>query len=143
MQTLVVSLPPGFRLRPARDDDAHAIAAFANDEAEKVIGAPVISPQWLLRHWTAPSVNRDHDVAVVEASDGRPCGYLSVRADLPYARVLALGIVALPYRAVDSAARSWPRTSAGRNDSSPSPIRGCRSSFIAVRSPMSRASVDS
>jgi mycothiol synthase len=98
VQTLVVSLPPGFRLRPARDEDAHAIAALANDEAERVIGAPVISAQWLLRHWTAPSVNREHDVAVVEASNGRLCGYLSVRADPPYARVLALGIVALPYR---------------------------------------------
>lgn len=98
VQTLVVSLPPTFRLRPARDEDAHAIAAFANDEAEAVVGAPVISPQWLLRHWTAPSVNRDRDVAVVEASDGHPCGYLSVRADPPYARVLALGIVARPYR---------------------------------------------
>ena len=91
-----MSLPPGFRLRPARDEDAHAIAAFANDEAERVIGAPVISPV-VLRHWTAPSGSTATTTSLwYEAFDGRLCGYPSVRADPPYARVLALGIVAPP-----------------------------------------------
>jgi ribosomal protein S18 acetylase RimI-like enzyme len=92
-----VTLPSGFRLRPARDEDAAAVAAFANEESEAFIGARVVSAQWLLRHWTAPSVNRERDVAVVEAPDGRLCGCLSVQADPPYTRVFALGMVALPH----------------------------------------------
>jgi mycothiol synthase len=97
MQTLSVSLPPGFRLRPARDEDAAAVAAFASDETEAFIGARLVSAEWLLRNWTAPSVNREQDIAVVEAPEGRLCGCLSVRADPPYTRVFALGMVAPPY----------------------------------------------
>jgi mycothiol synthase len=97
MQTVGVTLPSGFRLRLARDEDAAAVAAFANEEAEAFIGARVVSAEWLLRHWTAPSVDRQRDVAVVEAPDGRLCGCLSVEADPPYTRVFALGMVALPY----------------------------------------------
>jgi mycothiol synthase len=73
------------------------VAAFANDETEALIGARVVPPQWLLSHWTAPSVDRENDIAVVEASDGVLCGYLSVQANPPYASVFSLGMVALPY----------------------------------------------
>jgi mycothiol synthase len=97
MHTLSVSLPSGFRLRPALDEDAAAVAAFASDETEAFIGARVVSAQWLLRNWTAPSVNRKQDIAVVEAPGGRLCGCLSVQADPPYTRVFALGMVARPY----------------------------------------------
>jgi mycothiol synthase len=97
VQTVGVSLPTGFRLRPARDEDAPAVAAFANEETEAVIGVRVVSAQRLLRHWTAPAVDREQDVAVVEAFDGRVCGCLSVEADPPYARVFALGMVARAY----------------------------------------------
>jgi mycothiol synthase len=97
MQTLSVSLPSGFRLRPALDEDAAAVAAFASDETEAFIGARVVSAQWLLRNWTAPSVNRGEDIAVVEAPDGSLCGCLSVQADPPYTRVFALGMVAPPH----------------------------------------------
>jgi mycothiol synthase len=97
MQTVGVTLPSGFRLRAARDEDAATVAAFASEETEALIGARVVSAEWLLRHWTAPSVDRERDVAVVEAPDGRLCGCLSVEADPPYTRVFALGMVALPY----------------------------------------------
>jgi mycothiol synthase len=97
MQTLSVSLPSGFRLRPALNEDTAAVAAFANDETEAFIGARVVSAEWLLRNWTAPSVDREQDIAVVEAPDGRLCGCLSVQADPPYTRVFALGMVAPPY----------------------------------------------
>jgi mycothiol synthase len=73
------------------------VAAFANDETEALIGARVVPRQWLLSHWTAPSVDRENDIAVVEASDGVLCGYLSVQANPPYASVFSLGMVALPY----------------------------------------------
>ena len=73
------------------------MAAFANEETEAFIGARVVSPDWLLRQWTAPSVDRENDVAVVEAPDGRLCACLTLEADPPYASVFALGMVALPY----------------------------------------------
>lgn len=92
-----MKLPPGFRVRPARDEDAAAVAAFASDETEAFIGARVVAPEWLLSLWTAPSVDREHDIAVVEGPDGRLCGYLSVQANPPYTSVFALGMIALPY----------------------------------------------
>jgi mycothiol synthase len=91
-----MSLPARFRLRPARDEDAPAVAAFANDEAEALIGTPVISARWLLRRWTSPGVDRERDLAVIEA-DGTLCGYLSVEAEPPYTAVFALGMVAPPF----------------------------------------------
>jgi mycothiol synthase len=92
-----VSLPPGFRLRPARDEDAPAVAAFMNEECIAFIGAPAVSTEWLLRRWTAPSVVRENDVAVVDTDPGAPCGLLYVAADKPYTQIFALGAVALPY----------------------------------------------
>ncbi len=92
-----MALPPGFRFRPPRDEDAPAVAAFANEESEAVIGAPVVTPDWLLSRWTAPSVDRERDVAVVEAPDGSLCGSLSVEADPPYTSVFAFGMVARLY----------------------------------------------
>jgi len=59
MQTELVSLPSGFLLRPARDEDAPAVAAFANENTEAVIGARIVSAQQLLRRWTAPAVDRE------------------------------------------------------------------------------------
>jgi mycothiol synthase len=94
---VAVALPSGFRFRPARDEDAAPVAAFANEETEAFIGARVVSPDWLLRQWTAPSVDRENDVAVVEAPDGRLCACLTLEADQPYTSVFALGMVALPY----------------------------------------------
>ena len=95
--TVGVSLPPGFRLRPVRDEDAAPVADFANEETRALIGASVLSPDRLLVRWTAPSVDRDNDVAVVEAPEGRLCGYLSLDSGPPYSSVFALGIVAVPY----------------------------------------------
>jgi mycothiol synthase len=94
---VAVTLPSGFRFRPARDEDAAPVTAFANEETEAFIGARVVSPDWLLRQWTAPSVDRENDVAVVEAPDGRLCACLTLEADPPYTSVFALGMVALPY----------------------------------------------
>jgi mycothiol synthase len=84
-------------MRPARDEDAAAVAALANDESEALIGARVLSADFVLRWWTAPSADRERDYAVVEAPSGEVCGYLGVAADAPFTEVFALGIVALPY----------------------------------------------
>jgi hypothetical protein len=92
----VVRLPHGFHLRPPRDEDAAAVAALVNDESEAPIGPRVISTGWKLRRWTAPSVDRENDVAVVEAPDGSLCAATSVEADPPYTRVPVLGAVARP-----------------------------------------------
>ena len=37
----------GFRMRPARDEDADEVAAFANEECVALIGVPVIDADWL------------------------------------------------------------------------------------------------
>jgi mycothiol synthase len=92
-----MDLPDGFRFRPATDEDAEAVAAFANDESEALIGARFHSEDWFLRWWTAPSVDRERDVAVLAAPSGELCGYLGVSADPPYTEVFAIGIVAPPY----------------------------------------------
>jgi mycothiol synthase len=89
------TLPDGFRLRPATDGDAAAVAALANEESRALVGATIYSAEWLLRSWTAPSTDRERDVAVVEGPDGALCGYLGVGADPPFSRVSVLGIVAL------------------------------------------------
>ena len=91
-----MALPPGYRFRPARDEDAGPVAAFANEECEALIGARVYSATWLQRNWTAPSIDRERDVAVVEGPDGALCGYFGVGVDPPYTEVSILGIVALP-----------------------------------------------
>lgn len=90
-------LPDGFRLRPATDGDAAAVAALANEESRALVGATIFSTEWLLRSWTAPSIDRERDVAVVEGPEGTVCGYLGIGADPPFSYVSALGIVALPY----------------------------------------------
>ena len=94
--TRTMALPPGYRFRPARDEDAGPVAAFANEECEALIGARVYSATWLQRNWTAPSIDRERDVAVVEGPDGALCGYFGVGVDPPYTEVSILGIVALP-----------------------------------------------
>jgi mycothiol synthase len=92
-----VTLPPGFRFRPARDEDAVPVADFANEETKALIGASLMSPDWLLVRWTAPSVDRENDVAVLEGPDGHLCGYLGLHSEPPYSSVFAIGVVAVPY----------------------------------------------
>jgi mycothiol synthase len=92
--TGAMELLPGFRMRPARDEDADEVAAFANEECVALIGVPVIDADWLRGRWTAPGVDRGRDFAVVESPKGELCGFLSVEAEPPFAQVFALGIVA-------------------------------------------------
>src|SRR5262245_42360531 len=91
------TLPDGFQLRPATDEDAAAVAALANEESRALVGATIYSAEWLLRSWTAPSTDRERDVAVVEGPEGAVCGYLGIGADPPFSHVSAVGIVGLPY----------------------------------------------
>lgn len=92
-----MQLLPGYSLRPARDDDAPAVVALTNEESEALIGVPLVDVEWLLRRWTAPAVDREHDVAVVEAPGKRLCGWLSVEADPPYTTAFAIGVVGLAF----------------------------------------------
>lgn len=92
-EAAVVGLPEGFRLRPARDEDAERAAELVNEEAVAHIGAPIWSTEQVLRHWSSPIVDRDLDVAVVEAPDGEVCGWLSVVCGPPHVEVFALGVV--------------------------------------------------
>jgi mycothiol synthase len=94
---LVVALPPGFRLRVARDEDAEAVADLANDEAEALLGFRPDSADWRLSWWTAPSVVRANDVAVVEAPDGSVCACLNLGSEPPYTEVFSVNTVALSF----------------------------------------------
>jgi mycothiol synthase len=91
-----MALPPGYRWRPVRDEDAEPVAAFANEECEALIDARVYSATGLLQTWTAPTTDRERDVAVVEGPAGELCAFLGIGADPPYTEVSVLGIVALP-----------------------------------------------
>ena len=92
-----MTLPPGFRLRPARDEDAAGAAALSREESLALVGFPSFSEERLLRFWTAPSVDREHDVAVVETPDGRLAACRFVTAEPPFVSVFAIGFVGLPF----------------------------------------------
>jgi mycothiol synthase len=89
-----MALPEGYRFRPARDEDAEAVAALGNEESLAAIGAAVETAESFLEQWSAPSTDRERDVAVVEGPDGEICGYLGVESDPPHTSVFALGMVA-------------------------------------------------
>ncbi len=92
-----MSLPPGFRFRPARDEDAATAAALANEESLARVGFPSFTDERLLRFWTAPSVDRERDVAVVASPDGGLAACLFVVGERPFVSVLAIGFVGLHF----------------------------------------------
>ena len=92
-----MSLPPGFRFRSARDQDAAPASVLANEESRSLLGFANFTEDRLRRFWTAPSVDRERDVAVVEAPDGRVAGCLFVIGEQPFVSVFAIGFVGLPY----------------------------------------------
>ena len=89
-----MSFPEGFSLRPARDEDAERVAELVNEEAVAYLGTPIWSTEQVLRHWGNPVVDRERDVAVVEAPGGEVCGWLSLVCGPPHVEVFALGVVA-------------------------------------------------
>jgi mycothiol synthase len=89
-----VTLPDGFNLRPARDEDAERVAGLVNEEAVAHLGTPIWSTEQVLQHWSNPIVDRERDVAVVETPDGEICGWLSLVCGPPHVEVFALGVVA-------------------------------------------------
>jgi ribosomal protein S18 acetylase RimI-like enzyme len=92
-----VSLPEGFSLRPARDEDAERAAEIVNEESHAYLGAPIWSTEQALRHWSNPGVDRERDVAVVEAPSGEVCAWLSLVCGPPHVEVFALGAVGLAW----------------------------------------------
>ena len=92
-----MSLPLGFRFRPAQDEDAATAAALANEESLARVGFPSFTGERLLRFWTAPSVDRERDVAVVEAPDGRVAACRFVVGEKPFVSVFAIGFVGLHF----------------------------------------------
>ena len=94
-----MSLPEGFNLRSARDEDAERAAVLVNEEARVHLGTPIWSTDQVLRHWSNPAVDRERDVAVVEAPDGEVCAWFSVVCGPPHVEVFALGVVGLAWHA--------------------------------------------
>jgi mycothiol synthase len=90
-----MSLPAGYGLRPAVEGDAEQVTALMNEESDALVGFRPASVDWLVSWWTAPSVDRENDLAVVEAPEGNVCAFVGVAADPPYVEVFALGVVAL------------------------------------------------
>ncbi len=93
-----MTLPEGFRIRPALDSDVEAVAAIVNAESEAVLGTPIMAPSVELEFWRRPSVDRERDVAVIETDAGELCGFLYLNADPPHTTVFTHGVVALPFR---------------------------------------------
>ena len=93
-----MSLPKGFSLRSARDEDAERAAELVNQEARVHLGTPIWSTEQVLRHWSNPTVDRDRDVAVVEAPGGEICAWLSLVCGPPHVEVFALGVVGLAWQ---------------------------------------------
>ena len=70
------------------------MAELVNEEAVAHLGTPIWSTEQVLRHWRNPIVDRERDVAVVEAPGGEICGWLSLVCGPPHVEVFALGVVA-------------------------------------------------
>lgn len=90
-------LPSGFRFRPARDEDVAPAAALASEASLALCGFRDLNEERLHRFWTAPTVDRDRDVAIVEAADGTLAGLLFVIGEHPFVSVFAIGIVGTPF----------------------------------------------
>jgi mycothiol synthase len=89
-----MELLPGFPMRSPVDDDAEGVATFTNEECVDYLGFPTVNADWFRNRWTAPTVDRERDLAVVESPEGELCAFLSVEAEQPFTEVFALGIVA-------------------------------------------------
>jgi mycothiol synthase len=92
-----VSLPEGFSLRSARDEDAGRAAELVNEEARVHLGTPIWSAAQVLRLWSNPVVDRERDVAVVVAPGGEICAWLALVCGPPHVEVFALGVVGLAW----------------------------------------------
>ena len=92
-----MSLPEGFSPRSARDEDAERAAKLVNEEALLHLGTPIWSTDQVLRHWSNPVVDRERDIAVVEAPGGEICAWLSLVCGPPHVEVFALGVVGLAW----------------------------------------------
>jgi ribosomal protein S18 acetylase RimI-like enzyme len=90
-------LPPPYHLRPYRDGDATLVAALANEEARALARAGTIDAEWLRLRWTAPTVDVEHDLAVVTTAAGEVCGAVFVHAPPPHTAVRLEGFVALDH----------------------------------------------
>jgi hypothetical protein len=92
-----MTLPEGFSLRSASDEDAARAAQLVNEEARVQLGTPIWSTDQVLRHWSNPVVDRERDVVVVEAPGGVVCAWFSLVCGPPHVEVFALGVVGLAW----------------------------------------------
>jgi hypothetical protein len=77
--------------------DAERAAELVNDEALRHLGTPIWSADQVLRHWSNPVVDRECDIAVVEAPGGEICAWFSLVCGPPHVEVFALGVVGLAW----------------------------------------------
>jgi mycothiol synthase len=88
-----ISLPSGYRARPAAEADAEAIVDLmaAVDRAE---GAdPVWTRAWLLSDWRRPRFELARDTRLVLSPEGSVAGYVEVYDSVPRAEVESAGRV--------------------------------------------------
>src|SRR4029078_8536007 len=90
-----MSLPEGFSLRSARDEDAERAAELVNEETLLRLGTATWSTDPVVRHWSSPVVDRERDIVVVEAPGGEMCAWFSLVCGTPHVEFSALGVGAL------------------------------------------------
>ena len=104
-----MEFPEGYVPRPARIEDAEAIALMMNAHAQAYMHRDVTSGEDLGRQMQMPGIDMARDSCLVESPSGEIAGIGFAFAFEPFVQVHSIGVVALDYRGngLGSAILDW------------------------------------
>ena len=91
-------LPMGFTVRPARLNDAEAVADLINRDSRDMIGVSIADAGEMRVDWMSPKFNMARDTRLVIAPTGAPVAYRSVWDNQPHVSIWGDGGVDPEYR---------------------------------------------
>jgi mycothiol synthase len=83
----MLALPPGFTVRPMRVDDATAIVAMLNEEAEILTGESQFAVEDYTVDLQEPGANLAENTRIIHAPDGSVAGIAELTAHAPFVRL--------------------------------------------------------
>jgi mycothiol synthase len=90
--------PEGFTARPARLDDAQAVADVENAHHIEQIGMSWVRADWIRTSWESPRFELENDTMVVTTQEGSLVGHGAVFGEQPHVRLHAIVHVHPRYR---------------------------------------------